>query len=408
MSTGTMNFPSPQIDLSGKLIIKAQLGDDIRRIPIHNEDITYDELLLMMQRLFRGKIRSTDDVLIKYKDEDGDLITIFDSTDLSFAKSLSRYLKITLFVNDKPKPLEHDQVKEIKAELLVMRDKLNDMITRLDAFSEERTVNKQFANREAEATKEVSPPQAPETKAPAKKQQVIDGKAHAALFDPLKTIKNEADTTNEAVDVKPDPFAEIGQQRQQSQPSSLTSNQSYPSSAPAPSSQQGYSAQQQSSYPTHYQQYGNYQSSGSQAVSQSQAQQGQFPAQASAQQGYYGTDSAAYASQSQQAKPVDGNVPPGQYDQSYSQYTSQGYGAAPQSASSYASQSPFPQDPSAAYSQSGSQPYLPGQQSQASQNPYARSMSPRQQYPQPAKGYDVYGMSAGQPQNPGYPQYPQQ
>ena len=69
MSTGTMNFPSPQIDLSGKLIIKAQLGDDIRRIPIHNEDITYDELLLMMQRLFRGKIRSTDDVLIKYKDE---------------------------------------------------------------------------------------------------------------------------------------------------------------------------------------------------------------------------------------------------------------------------------------------------------------------------------------------------
>ena len=39
---------------------------------------------------------------------------------------------------------------------------------------------------------------------------MIDGKAHAALFDPLKTIKNEADTTNEAVDVKPDPFAEIG------------------------------------------------------------------------------------------------------------------------------------------------------------------------------------------------------
>ena len=29
-----------QLDLSGKLIIKAQLGEDIRRIPIHNEDIT--------------------------------------------------------------------------------------------------------------------------------------------------------------------------------------------------------------------------------------------------------------------------------------------------------------------------------------------------------------------------------
>lgn len=58
-----------QLDLSGKLIIKAQLGDDIRRIPIHNEDITYDELVLMMQRVFRGKLQSSDEVTIKYKDE---------------------------------------------------------------------------------------------------------------------------------------------------------------------------------------------------------------------------------------------------------------------------------------------------------------------------------------------------
>lgn len=60
-----------QLDLSGKLIIKAQLGDDIRRIPIHNEDITYDELVLMMQRVFRGKLQSSDEVTIKYKDEGG-------------------------------------------------------------------------------------------------------------------------------------------------------------------------------------------------------------------------------------------------------------------------------------------------------------------------------------------------
>lgn len=59
----------PQLDLSGKLIIKAQLGDDIRRIPIHNEDITYDELILMMQRVFRGKLSSNDEVTVKYKDE---------------------------------------------------------------------------------------------------------------------------------------------------------------------------------------------------------------------------------------------------------------------------------------------------------------------------------------------------
>lgn len=58
-----------ELDLSGKLIIKVQLGDDIRRIPIHNESITYDELVLMMQRVFRGKLSANDDITIKYKDE---------------------------------------------------------------------------------------------------------------------------------------------------------------------------------------------------------------------------------------------------------------------------------------------------------------------------------------------------
>ena len=57
------------MDLSGKLIIKVRLGEDVRRIPIHNEDITYDELVLMMQRVFRGKISSSDDLSIKYEDE---------------------------------------------------------------------------------------------------------------------------------------------------------------------------------------------------------------------------------------------------------------------------------------------------------------------------------------------------
>lgn len=64
-----MDSKSDILDLSGKLIIKVQLGDDIRRIPIHNEAITYDELVLMMQRVFKGKLLANDDITIKYKDE---------------------------------------------------------------------------------------------------------------------------------------------------------------------------------------------------------------------------------------------------------------------------------------------------------------------------------------------------
>ena len=59
----TSDFTSPG------LVIKVRLGDDVRRIPVMNEDMTYDELLLMMQRVFRGKLSSTDEVVIKYADE---------------------------------------------------------------------------------------------------------------------------------------------------------------------------------------------------------------------------------------------------------------------------------------------------------------------------------------------------
>ncbi|XP_070979701.1 protein TFG isoform X2 [Oncorhynchus clarkii lewisi] len=125
-----------QLDLSGKLIIKAQLGDDIRRIPIHNEDITYDELVLMMQRVFRGKLQSNDEVTIKYKDEDDDLITIFDSSDLSFAIQCSRILKLTLFVNGQPRPLESSQVKYLRRELIELRNKVNSLLDSLEPPSE--------------------------------------------------------------------------------------------------------------------------------------------------------------------------------------------------------------------------------------------------------------------------------
>lgn len=119
------------LDLSGKLIIKVQLGEDIRRIPIHNEDITYDELVLMMQRVYRGKLSTNDDIVIKYKDEDGDLITIFDSSDLTFAIQCSRILKITLFVNGQ-RPAEMGDVRSLRRELQYIRDRVNALLDRLD------------------------------------------------------------------------------------------------------------------------------------------------------------------------------------------------------------------------------------------------------------------------------------
>lgn len=170
-----------QLDLSGKLIIKAQLGDDIRRIPIHNEDITYDELVLMMQRVFRGKLQSNDEVTIKYKDEDGDLITIFDSSDLSFATQCSRILKLTLFVNGQPRPLESNQVKYLRQELIELRNKVNRLLDCLEPPSDPSICSNIPENDAVDGRD--GKPVAPDSTI---KQPVPVSAASMSAFDPLK------------------------------------------------------------------------------------------------------------------------------------------------------------------------------------------------------------------------------
>ncbi|KAG0719974.1 Protein TFG [Chionoecetes opilio] len=126
------------LDLSGKLIIKAQLRNDIRRIPIHNEDMTYDELILMMQRVFRGSLSPDDDITLKYKDEDGDLVTIFDSSDLAFAIQCSRILKLTILLNAQQGTAKEPQLptSAVRQELRAIRDRVTALLDALDVCAE--------------------------------------------------------------------------------------------------------------------------------------------------------------------------------------------------------------------------------------------------------------------------------
>jgi protein TFG len=218
-----VNDEFSHLDLSGKLIIKVQLGDDIRRIPIHNEEITYDELLLMMQRVFRGKLESTDEVLIKYRDDDNDLITIFDSSDLSFAIQCSRILKITLFVNGQPMPLVSDEVKLIRKELQQIRNRCNYLLDRLEpptkAATDENNVEDVDRNQ---AVKVVQP---------------------TKEFDPL-TLKrgSEIDLQNgpqneDKRSVSPDSVSSLSSQtRQQQSFNNISAPELKPMNAPSPQS----------------------------------------------------------------------------------------------------------------------------------------------------------------------------
>ncbi|KAF5903084.1 protein TFG isoform X1, partial [Clarias magur] len=339
-----------QLDLSGKLIIKAQLGDDIRRIPIHNEDITYDELLLMMQRVFRGQLQSSDEVTIKYKDEDDDLITIFDSSDLSFAIQCSRILKLTLFVNGQPRPLESSQVKHLRKELIQLRNRINSLLDSLEPPSEPALEN---SNPETECV---------ETVDTAAKQAPPVSAASMSAFDPLKNQEEVSKNvisafglSEEAAPVPvPVPVVAAVEERS-STPDSINSSSS--AAHPPAGAAQGappYAGVQQSPATTMdgqmYQQY--------------QAPGGYPPQQPVAPQQQYGMQyPAGYTTQ-----PGGPQAPPPQQQfQNYPTPTSQA--AAPGSAPGFSAQAQAPPPPQGAGQypppQFPAQPYT----SQASQQP---------------------------------------
>lgn len=50
-------------------ILKVRLGDDTRRLVLYNTHISYDDLVLMLQRIYNGQLKSSDDVTLKYYDD---------------------------------------------------------------------------------------------------------------------------------------------------------------------------------------------------------------------------------------------------------------------------------------------------------------------------------------------------
>ncbi|XP_018420701.1 PREDICTED: protein TFG isoform X2 [Nanorana parkeri] len=391
-----------QMDLSGKLIIKAQLGEDIRRIPIHNEDITYDELVLMMQRVFRGKLSTCDEVTIKYKDEDGDLITIFDSSDLSFAIQCSRILKLTLFVNGQPRPLESSQVKYLRRELIELRNKVNRLLDCLEPPAEPG-ISTSLPDAETVAGREEKPA-APDSSVKPSTQVMA---ASMSAFDPLKNpdeinknVMSAFGLTEDQVTGPPSAPAEERsgtpdsipssssahppgvQSQQQPYPGSQQSGQMYqqysqqpgyptaqgqPQPATQPQQQYGmqYPGYSQQTTPQAPQQFPGYSQQAAQAPAtgfQGQAQQ--LPSQATQQYPAGSYPAQTYTTQASQ--PANYNVPPASQP-----------GMAPSQAGSYQPRAGFTPPPGSTVTPPPSGP-----------NPYARNRHPfGQGYTQPGPGY---------------------
>ncbi|XP_036303440.1 protein TFG isoform X6 [Pipistrellus kuhlii] len=368
-----------QLDLSGKLIIKAQLGEDIRRIPIHNEDITYDELVLMMQRVFRGKLLSNDEVIIKYKDE----------------------------VNGQPRPLESSQVKYLRRELIELRNKVNRLLDSLEPPGEPGPSTSIPENDTMDGREEK-----PAASDSSGKQSTQVMAASMSAFDPLKNqdeisknVMSAFGLTDDQVSGPPSAPAEdrsgtpdsiassssaahppgvqpqqppyTGAQTQAGQ-SEGQMYQQYPQQA-------GYGAQQPQAPPQPAQQYGIQYSAGySQQTGPQQPQQYQGYGQQATSQ----AQAAAFSGQPQQLPAQQpqqyqaSSYPPHTYATQTSQPTN--YTVAPASQPGMAPSQAAAYQPRPGFTQSASTITPPP----SGANPYARNRPPfGQGYTQPGPGY---------------------
>ena len=63
-----MSYERPMNGEMEAALIKARFGNDVRKISLHhNDDLSYDDLCLTMQRIF--KIKSSTNIMLKYRDE---------------------------------------------------------------------------------------------------------------------------------------------------------------------------------------------------------------------------------------------------------------------------------------------------------------------------------------------------
>ncbi|KAI9272321.1 hypothetical protein EDC94DRAFT_256932 [Helicostylum pulchrum] len=102
--------------------IKCRFGDEIHCVSI-KQTPTYDDLRLMMCRVFKSNITNPENIVLKYMDNEGDLISLVDDNGIIHAISISNLLKITVYV--KASIIVSPSAEQTKTTLL--QDQINDL-----------------------------------------------------------------------------------------------------------------------------------------------------------------------------------------------------------------------------------------------------------------------------------------
>ena len=102
----------------------------------------------MMERVFAGKISNSDELTIKYLDDDGDKITLLNDSDLTVALHFHKLLRLFVLVNGQEQINSHSadslhqkgdliDAKTFQNELQTMRNSVQTILDRLQLASNE-------------------------------------------------------------------------------------------------------------------------------------------------------------------------------------------------------------------------------------------------------------------------------
>ncbi|KAI7880538.1 hypothetical protein K492DRAFT_75124 [Lichtheimia hyalospora FSU 10163] len=83
-------------------------------------------LCLMMYRLFKNRLSNPEHIILKYTDDEGDLISMTDDTDVNHAISQSPLLKITVFDKETMDP-EAPSLQDLQSQI----KKLSEMLEKV-------------------------------------------------------------------------------------------------------------------------------------------------------------------------------------------------------------------------------------------------------------------------------------
>lgn len=168
------------------LVLKTELNGDLRRIPLHNDFLTFDELHLMLCRVYSCDIDEEDK--LKYMDEEGDWVTIQDSSDLQFAIQCVQQRNestLKLRVGNNQGGIPDEIVNELKS-IRDMSISLLDRVAAKSGSSSQKSVSPKKAETvPSESVTELSPA--------AVVQPVIETKPEdIKSFDPIQGESEEA------------------------------------------------------------------------------------------------------------------------------------------------------------------------------------------------------------------------